>query len=43
MATPEELLTAVDEVISDGVRRGLLHNDIEDDVLDGRHVTVAGH
>jgi len=42
MATPEELLTAVDEVISDGVRRGLLHNDIEDDVLDGRHVTVAG-
>ena len=42
MATPEELLTAVDEVISDGVRRGLLHNDVEDDVLDGRHVTVAG-
>jgi 7-keto-8-aminopelargonate synthetase-like enzyme len=42
MATPEDLLTAVDEVISDGVRRGLLHNDIEDDVLDGRHVTVAG-
>jgi 7-keto-8-aminopelargonate synthetase-like enzyme len=42
MATPEDLLTAVDEVISDGVRRGLLHNDIEDDVLDGRHVTVVG-
>ncbi|HLM05549.1 MAG TPA: hypothetical protein VK402_10225 [Blastococcus sp.] len=42
MATPEELLTAVDEVISDGVRRGLLHNDVEDDVLDGRHITVHG-
>ena len=42
MATPEDLLTAVDEVISDGVRRGLLHNDVEDDVLDGRHVTVHG-
>ena len=42
MATPEDLLTAVDEVISDGVRRGLLHNHVEDDVLDGRHVTVAG-
>jgi 7-keto-8-aminopelargonate synthetase-like enzyme len=42
MATPEELLTAVDEVISDGVRRGLLHNDAEDDVLDGRHITIQG-
>jgi 7-keto-8-aminopelargonate synthetase-like enzyme len=42
MATPEELLSAVDEVISDGVRRGLLHNDVEDDVLDGRQVTVLG-
>jgi 7-keto-8-aminopelargonate synthetase-like enzyme len=42
MATPEDLLTAVDEVISDGVRRGLLHNDVEDDALDGRHVTVHG-
>ena len=42
MATPEDLLTAVDEVISDGVRRGLLHNDVEDEVLDGRHVTVGG-
>jgi 7-keto-8-aminopelargonate synthetase-like enzyme len=42
MATPEDFLTAVDEVISDGVRRGLLHNDVEDDVLDGRSVTVAG-
>lgn len=42
MATADDLLTAVDEVISDGVRRGLLHNDVEDDILDGRHVTVAG-
>jgi 7-keto-8-aminopelargonate synthetase-like enzyme len=42
MATPEELLTAVDEVISDGVRRGLLHNDVEDELLDGRHITVLG-
>ena len=42
MATPEELLSAVDEVISDGVRRGLLHNHVEDDVLDGRHITVLG-
>src|SRR4051812_31882895 len=42
MATAEDFLTAVDEVTSDGVRRGLLHNDVEDDVLDGRHVTVLG-
>jgi 7-keto-8-aminopelargonate synthetase-like enzyme len=42
MATAEDLLTAVDEVISDGVRRGLLHNDVDDEVLDGRHVTVDG-
>ncbi|TFV88347.1 aminotransferase class I/II-fold pyridoxal phosphate-dependent enzyme [Blastococcus sp. CT_GayMR16] len=42
MATHEDLLTAVDEVISDGVRRGLLHNHVEDDELDGRLVTVEG-
>src|SRR3712207_3873105 len=42
MATSEELLDAVDEVLSDGVRRGMLHNDVEDDVLDGRHVTIHG-
>ena len=42
MPTPEELLTAVDEVVTDGVRRGLLHNDVEDEVLDGRHITIAG-
>jgi 7-keto-8-aminopelargonate synthetase-like enzyme len=42
MPTNEDLLTAVDEVISDGVRRGLLHNDVEDEVLDGRFITVGG-
>jgi 7-keto-8-aminopelargonate synthetase-like enzyme len=42
MATPEDLLSAVDGAISDGVRRGMLHNHVEDDVLDGRHVTVHG-
>src|SRR5689334_19936023 len=42
MATAEDLLDAVDEVVSDGVRRGLLHNVVEDDVLDGRCVTIDG-
>jgi 7-keto-8-aminopelargonate synthetase-like enzyme len=42
MATAEELLDAVDEVVSDGVRRGLLHNVVEDEVLDGRHLTIGG-
>jgi 7-keto-8-aminopelargonate synthetase-like enzyme len=42
MATSDDLLDAVDEVLSDGVRRGLLHNILEDDVLDGRHVTIDG-
>lgn len=42
MVTTEDLLAAVDEVISDGVRRGLLHNHVEDKVLDGRFVTVGG-
>ncbi len=42
MATPDELLDAVDEVLSDGVRRGMLHNDVEDAALDGRHVTIDG-
>ena len=42
MATAEELRAAVDEIFSAGVRRGLLHNDAEDDVLDGRHVTIHG-
>jgi 7-keto-8-aminopelargonate synthetase-like enzyme len=42
VATSEELMTAIDEIFSAGVRRGLLHNDVEDEVLDGRHVTVHG-
>ena len=42
MATTEELLNAVDEIVSDGVRRGLLHNVVEDTTLDGRHVTIDG-
>src|SRR3954466_2137052 len=42
MATAEELLDAVDELVSDGVRRGLLHNIVEDQVLDGRCVTTDG-
>jgi 7-keto-8-aminopelargonate synthetase-like enzyme len=42
MARPEDLLAAVDEAISDGVRRGLLLNHLEDDRLDGRLVTVHG-
>jgi 7-keto-8-aminopelargonate synthetase-like enzyme len=42
VATTEELLNAVDEVVSDGVRRGLLHNVVEDTTLDGRHVTIDG-
>jgi hypothetical protein len=42
MATPEEIRAAIDEIFSAGVRRGLLHNDVEDDVLDGRHITVHG-
>ena len=41
MATAEELRAAIDEVFSAGVRRGLLHNDVEDDVLDGRLITVS--
>ena len=42
MATADDLQTAVDEVISAGILRGLLHNDVEDDRLDGRHITVHG-
>jgi 7-keto-8-aminopelargonate synthetase-like enzyme len=42
MATAEEVLDAVDEVVSDGVRRRLLHSVVEDTVLDGRHVTIDG-
>ncbi len=42
MATAEELRAAIDEIFSAGVRRGLLHNDVEDAELDGRHITVHG-
>ncbi|MGY1619347.1 aminotransferase class I/II-fold pyridoxal phosphate-dependent enzyme [Geodermatophilus sp. SYSU D00691] len=42
MATAEDVLNAVDEVVSDGVRRGLLLNHVEDGALDGRHVTIDG-
>src|SRR3954467_4440837 len=42
MATAEELLQAFDDVISDGVRRGMMHNIVEDERLDGRSITVQG-
>ena len=42
MATSDDLLRAVDEVLSDGVRRGMLHNHVEDEVLDGRRITIDG-
>src|SRR4051794_7628503 len=42
MATAEELLQAFDDVISDGVRRGMMHNTVEDERLDGRLITVHG-
>jgi 7-keto-8-aminopelargonate synthetase-like enzyme len=43
MVTAEEIRAAIDEIFSSGVRRGLLHNDVEDDALDGRHITIHGH
>jgi len=42
MATGEDLLDAIDEVVSDGIRRGLVHNNVEDSSLDGRHSTIHG-
>jgi 7-keto-8-aminopelargonate synthetase-like enzyme len=42
MARAEEIKQAFDEVITDGVRRGMLHNLAEDERLDGRTVTVHG-
>src|SRR4051812_46612099 len=36
------MLQAFDDVISDGVRRGMLHSSAEDEYLDGRTVTVNG-
>ena len=42
MATSDDLLRAVDEVLSDGVRRGMLHNHVENTPLDGRLITIDG-
>src|SRR3954469_297049 len=42
MANAEQVLQAVDDVISDGARRGMLHSDAEDAELDGRIITVEG-
>src|SRR3954470_64989 len=42
MATSDDMLRAVDEVLSDGVRRGMLQNNAEDEWLDGRHITLHG-
>ncbi len=42
MATPHDVLRAVDEVFSDGARRGMMHNVAEDTTLDGRMVTLRG-
>ncbi len=42
MATADDLLQAFDDVITGGVRRGMLHNAAEDEHLDGRIVTVDG-
>jgi 7-keto-8-aminopelargonate synthetase-like enzyme len=42
MAKAEEIKQAFDEVISDGVRRGMLHNTAEDEHLDGRLITLRG-
>lgn len=40
MARSEDIQQAFDEVVADGVRRGMLHNTAEDEWLDGRIVTV---
>jgi len=42
MATVEETLQAVDDIVTDGVQRGLLHNIAEGTRLDGRLITVNG-
>jgi hypothetical protein len=41
MATFDELLQATEEVLSDGARRGAMHNLAEDERLDGRTVTCT--
>jgi 7-keto-8-aminopelargonate synthetase-like enzyme len=42
VAKAEEIKQAFDEVITDGVRRGMLHNVAEDERLDGRTITLRG-
>jgi 7-keto-8-aminopelargonate synthetase-like enzyme len=42
MANFEDLLQAVDDALSDGVRRDMMHNHAEDRRLDGRLVTLHG-
>lgn len=42
MSNAEDVQSAVDDVISDGARRGLLHAVAEDERLDGRTLTLDG-
>ncbi|MFI5908510.1 aminotransferase class I/II-fold pyridoxal phosphate-dependent enzyme [Dactylosporangium sp. NPDC051541] len=42
MAKADDMLQTLDELITDGVRRGLVHNTAEDERLDGRMITVGG-
>lgn len=42
MATAEDMLQALDELLTDGARRRVLHVDAEDERLDGRTITVDG-
>ena len=42
MSNAEDVQRAVDDVITDGARRGLLHAAAEDEQLDGRTLTLAG-
>ncbi|MBI3688934.1 MAG: aminotransferase class I/II-fold pyridoxal phosphate-dependent enzyme [Actinobacteria bacterium] len=42
MPTAEDLLRAIDDVLSDGARRGVMHQEVEDGPLDGRTITVRG-
>ena len=42
MTTTEDFQRAIDEVITDGARRGLLQNIAQDEYLDGRQITVQG-
>lgn len=42
MRTADDLQRAIDEIISDGARRGVMHQEAEDTALDGRVITVRG-